>query len=146
MSLLHRENSTQVAKRLCTTFKPRRKLLFVEGTEQSLDKPLYSLIFPNVTTIAKFGCHEVETAVVGIRSASEMHWVHAFGIIDNDGRTPTNMNELKLKGLYALSAFSVESIYYDPEIQRRVAERQVAVVGGDAITRLAEAKTAAISR
>src|SRR5439155_6333094 len=70
---------------------------------------------------------------------------HAFGIIDNDGRTPIEVTELKPKGLYALSVFSVESIYYAIEIQRRVAERHAELIGGDANARLADAKNAAIA-
>jgi ABC-type lipoprotein export system ATPase subunit len=52
----------------------RRKMLFVEGTEQSLDKPLYSLLFPDVSVIPKESCREVEQAVRGLRSARDMHW------------------------------------------------------------------------
>jgi hypothetical protein len=61
--------------------------VFVEGTEKSLDKPLYSLLFPNVAVIAKSNCRDVEVAVSGIRGAADLHWIHAFGIIDNDRRT-----------------------------------------------------------
>jgi ABC-type lipoprotein export system ATPase subunit len=122
----------------------RRKLLFVEGTEQSLDKPLYSLVFPSVSIIPKSSCRDVENAVVGIRGASDLHWLHAFGIVDNDRRTQGDIDVLKAKGIYALSVFSVESIYYHPEVQRRVAERHAVVTGEDASTRLANAKSAAI--
>jgi ABC-type cobalamin/Fe3+-siderophores transport system ATPase subunit len=123
----------------------RRKLLFIEGDEHSLDKSLYSLIFPHVSIIPKSGCREVENAVVGIRSATDLHWLQAFGIVDNDGRTQFDINALKTKGIYALSVYSVESIYYNPEVQRRVAERHATVTGEDASTRLANAKSAAIS-
>jgi ABC-type lipoprotein export system ATPase subunit len=123
----------------------RRKLLFVEGAEQSLDKPLYSLVFPNVSIIPKSSCREVENTVVAIRSASDLHWLHAFGVVDNDRRTQADVDALKAKGVYALSVFSVESIYYHPEVQRRVAERHAVVTGDDASTRLANAKSAAIS-
>ena len=41
--------------------------------------------------------------------------------------------------------FSVESIYYHPEIQRRVTQRQAAIIGGDAAARLTEAKSRALS-
>ena len=54
-------------------FGARRKLIFVEGTENSLDKPLYSLIFPNIAVIAKSSCHDVERAVKGIRLADKFH-------------------------------------------------------------------------
>jgi len=121
----------------------RRKLLFVEGTEQSLDKPLYSLVFPSVSIIPKSSCRDVENAVVGIRGASDLHWLHAFGIVDNDRRTQGDIDVLKAKGVYPLSVFSVESIYYHPEVQRRVAERHAVVTGEDA-TRLANAKSSAI--
>jgi hypothetical protein len=122
----------------------RRKLLFIEGTDQSLDKPLYSLIFPDVSIIAKSGCRDVENAVYGIRGASELHWLYAFGIVDNDRRTPANIDKLKANGIYALPVFSVESIYYHPEVQQRVAERHSTVTGEDAHTRLANAKNAAL--
>ncbi len=122
----------------------RRKLLFIEGTEQSLDKPLYSLVFPNVSVIAKSSCRDVEYAVSSIRDSDDLHWLHAFGIVDNDRRTEADINRLKGKGIYALSVFSVESIYYHPCVQCLVAQRHAAVTGDDASTRLANARTAAI--
>ena len=90
----------------------RRKILFVEGTEQSLDKPLYSLIFPNVSIIPKSSCRDVTYAVSGIRSATNLHWVYACGIIDNDGRPSSEVKRLEAKGIYPLSVWSVEAIYY----------------------------------
>lgn len=123
----------------------RRKVIFVEGDENSLDKPLYSLIFPGVSVIAKGGCTEVETAVAGIRGASDLHWVHAFGIVDNDGRTPDDIANLSAVGVYALAVYMVESIYYHPEIQRFVAERHAVVTGGNANARVAAAKAAALT-
>lgn len=123
----------------------RRKLLFIEGTEQSLDKPLYSLVFPNVSIIAKSSSRDVENAVIGIQAARDLHWVTAFGIVDNDRRTQTEIDSLRQKGVYALSVFSVESIYYHPELQRRIAERHAAVTGENAPVRLANAKSAALA-
>lgn len=122
----------------------RRKLLFIEGTERSLDKPLYSLVFPSVSVVAKSSCRDVENVVFSIRDSGELHWLHAFGIVDNDRRTQTDINRLKGKGIYALSVFSVESIYYHPCVQCLVAQRHAAVTGDDASTRIADAKTAAI--
>lgn len=122
----------------------RRKLLFIEGTERSLDKPLYSLVFPTVSVVAKSSCCDVEYAVSSIRDSGDLHWLHAFGIVDNDQRTEADINRLKGKGIYALSVFSVESIYYHPCVQCLVAQRHAVVTGDDASTRLANAKTAAI--
>lgn len=107
----------------------RRKLLFIEGDEKSLDYPLYSLVFPNVSVIAKTSCRDVDHAVSGIRGAEDLHWLKAFGIIDNDRRTPDEIDRFKDKGIYALTVYSVESIYYHPNIQLKIADRLVAVTG-----------------
>lgn len=115
----------------------RRKIIFVEGTAQSLDAPFYSLLFPQVSIVSKEGCRDVEHAVRGLRGASDIHWVSAWGIIDNDQRSGEDVARLKDAGVWALSHYSVESLYYHPKVIARVAERQVAVTGGEA-TRLAQ--------
>ena len=124
----------------------RRNILFIEGTENSLDKPLYSLVFPNVSIIAKSSCRDVEHTVSSIRDSANLHWVHALGIVDNDRRPETDINRLKDKGIYALPVFSVESIYYHPHIQCLIAQRQANLIGGDASTYLDNAKTAAMRK
>jgi ABC-type cobalamin/Fe3+-siderophores transport system ATPase subunit len=123
----------------------RQKILFVEGGPTSLDKPLYSLLFPGVSIIDKEGCSSVEHAVSAIRDATDLHWLHAFGVIDNDGRTSTEIAALAARHVYALSVFTVESLYYHPEIQRRVAERHALVTGQDPAALLDAARVAALS-
>lgn len=123
----------------------RRKIIFVEGNEQSLDKPLYSVIFPFVSIIPKSSCHEVERAVAGIRDVHGFHWLTAWGVVDNDRRTASDIENLKEKGVYALPVFSVESIFYHPTLQRFAAEKQVALTGGDSQQMLDDAKRAAIN-
>jgi ABC-type lipoprotein export system ATPase subunit len=121
----------------------RRRIVFVEGTEQSLDKPLYALVFPEVSVVPKSSCRDVEHAVSGIRASQPLHWIEAFGIVDNDRRPQADCDRLKERHVHALSVSSVESIYYHPEIQRRVAVRHSNVTGDDAARLLAEAKSAA---
>lgn len=122
----------------------RRTLVFVEGTDCSLDIPLYSLIFPGASVIPKATCRDVEHTVSSIRDASGLHYLRAFGIVDKDDRSPDDTERLKAKGTYTLGVRCVESIYYHPEIQRRIAERQIKLIGGDAATLLADAKRAAL--
>jgi ABC-type cobalamin/Fe3+-siderophores transport system ATPase subunit len=110
----------------------RRKVLFVEGTESSLDKPLYSLIFPMISVIPKGNCREVENAVAGSRAAQDFHWLRAFGIADGDGYDQEQVEAKRQKGVYALPFYSVESVYFHPNIIYWVAARQAEVVGGDA--------------
>ncbi len=110
----------------------RRKIIFVEGTAKSLDLPLYSLVFPQLSVIPKDGCRDVEHAVRGLRGAQEMHWIAAWGIVDNDQRSAEDIARLRAAGVWALSHYSVESLYYHPAIIARVAERQAALIGMDA--------------
>ncbi len=123
----------------------RRKLLFVEGTEQSLDKSLYSLLFPQVSVIPKASCRDVEHSVSSIRDAQNLHWLHAFGIVDNDRRTDTNITELKDKGVYAVPVYAVESIYYHDDVLQRLAGRQQTLTGADTTQSLEQAKSTAIA-
>tara|TARA_R110000782_G_scaffold124058_7_gene215577 strand:+ start:2761 stop:4377 length:1617 start_codon:yes stop_codon:yes gene_type:complete len=111
----------------------RRKMLFVEGTPKSLDAPLYSILFPQVSIVPKDGCREVEYAVRGLRGAQDIHWISAFGIVDNDQRSPEDVARLKQAGIWALSHYSVESFYFHPKILSCIAKRQAGLLGGDEI-------------
>lgn len=104
----------------------RREILFVEGTDASLDKPLYAAVFPNVSVIAKDSCADVEHCVKGARGTREMHWLKAWGIVDGDFSDPVARERLEKHGIYALPFHSVESIYYHPAIQERVSARKTA--------------------
>lgn len=123
----------------------RRRMLFVEGRDSSLDKPLYSLVFPNVSVVAKATCREVEHAVASIRDARKLHWLDVFGIVDNDGRSLDDIKRLKMNGVYALEVFSVESVYYHPEIQRAVVERHANLTGEDGHAQVEAARIAAVA-
>lgn len=109
----------------------RRRILFVEGRERSLDKPLYSLVFPDISVIPKSSCRDVEHTVIAMRNANDCHWVHAFGIIDLDQRDADEVEALREKGIYPLAVHAVESVYYHPEIQKRVVVRHSKVTGED---------------
>lgn len=95
----------------------RSTVLFVEGEAVSLDKPLYSIVFPGVSVIAKGGCRDVEHAVAGLSGANALHWVRAFGLVDGDRRSPQEIARLAGKGVFAVPAISVETIYYREEIR-----------------------------
>jgi hypothetical protein len=86
----------------------------------------------------------VEHSVYGIRDAVGLHWLRAFGVIDNDSKIQADIDHLRTRGIYAVPVHSVESIYYDPELQKRVAERSSAVTGADADDLLRRAKLAAL--
>lgn len=127
-----------------TILGERRKIVFVEGVEHSLDKPLYSLLFPNASIVAKASCRDVENAVIGIKGTAELHWVKPFGLVDNDSSAPERIVDLQSKGVIPLNVYSVEAIYYHPEVQKLAGKKLAEVVGGDLQEKLEKAKIDAL--
>jgi hypothetical protein len=84
-----------------------------------------------VSIVPKGNCREVENAVAGSRAGEEFHWLRAFGIADGDGFDQDQVEEKRRQGVYAMPFYSVEAIYFHPEIIGRIASRQADVVGGD---------------
>lgn len=109
----------------------KRNILFVEGEYESLDRQIYSLIYPNVTIIPQGSCTQVEKAVEGIKGTEKLHWINSYGLIDADDRTEEQIQNLLDKGIVALNCYSVEALYYNIEIIKRIAKRFSDVLGQD---------------
>ena len=107
----------------------RRRILFVEGASNSLDLPLYTALFPELSVISKGSCNEVVRAVKGLRSSKEHHHAEAFGLIDRDDRQPDETDGLAIDGIFALDVCSVESLYYCSDAIEAVAQRQAMSLG-----------------
>ena len=107
----------------------KRDIIFVEGDNESLDRQIYQLIFPNVSVLSQKGCTQVIKAVEGVRNTDSLHWINAYGLIDADDRTPEQIQSLLEKGIAALESYSVESLYYNLEIVRKVARKYSEVTG-----------------
>lgn len=125
----------------------RKKILFIEGVGvgRSLDHPLYSLLFPNISVVDKESCKEVHRAVVGIRSVEAHVHAQAFGMVDQDGMDGARVDELKSHGVYPLPMFAVESFYYSRDVLFAIAEQQASTLGGSASELLDAAKRLALS-
>jgi predicted ATPase len=123
----------------------RRKILFIEGTATSLDQPLYALLFPLISVRSRESCRDVMRAVEGLRAVETLHRAHVFGLIDHDGMGAEQTAELEAKGIYPLSIFAVESLYYSTEVLRALAERQAQTLGVSADQMMIEATAAAIT-
>lgn len=109
----------------------RRKMIFIEGTPGSLDKPLYEILFPGVSIFPRSTCGDVIHAVGSVRDVSEITWVRAYGIVDQDQLSAERKSELEAQGVYALSLYSVEALYYNQLVVEAVARRQSALLGSD---------------
>jgi len=107
----------------------RRKILFVEGTDASLDRQLYQILFPDFSVFPKQGCTSVKSAVKALNTSPDLHWIIARGLVDGDQQTPTQVAELRAENVFALDTFSVESVYYHPELQLLAYRRHQGALG-----------------
>lgn len=101
----------------------RQKLLFIEGKASSLDLQIYQILFPNVTIKPLGSCIDVERVVQGIRASEGNHWVSAIGVIDRDNRSDEECENFKKIGIIPLEQYSVESLYYHPDIIKAILTR-----------------------
>jgi hypothetical protein len=124
----------------------RKKMLFVEGTAtgRSLDHPIYSLLFPQVSVIAKESCKDVHRCVTGMVATRSEHHASAFGIVDQDGMDAVRVADLKAQGIFPLPMFAVESLYYCGDVLAAVAEQQAATLGDDPATLVLAARRQAL--
>lgn len=130
----------------------RRKILFTEGTDTSLDRRMYAVLFPKISVRSKTGCREVIKSVDGVKATIELHRADAYGLIDNDGMSTDQIIAYKARSIYALSVFAIESLYYAPELMRAIALRQAETAAADKTTQailaqnyLEEAKTRGVA-
>jgi hypothetical protein len=124
----------------------RRKILFIEGDERrSLDNPLYSALFPNVSVRPKETSKEVRRSTEAIRSLEKLHRIQAYGLIDGDGMGKQAIAALQSQGIYPIPAYSVEGLYFDPIVLEAVASRQAETLGLNEKDFLNEAKKKALS-
>jgi ABC-type lipoprotein export system ATPase subunit/uncharacterized protein YlaN (UPF0358 family) len=123
----------------------RKRILFVEGdSDNSLDFPLYTALFPDISVIPKGSCEEVQKAVLGLRGSSDIHDVEAFGLIDRDNRKDKDIEKLGESGVFALEVYSAETLYYCSDAIAAVADQQAEIRGEDKIKLIESAKKEAI--
>lgn len=123
----------------------RTRVLFIEGTDDSLDYSLYRVLFPTWTLAPSGNCEWVIRSVEGVRNTDSHHWIQAAGIVDGDGRSKEEREALMLKGIYPLTVSEVESLYYLPAVLTAVAAKLADLDGESADERVRKAKAAGIA-
>ena len=122
----------------------RKRVLFVEGTDASLDKGLYSVLFPDTSVTPIGTCVDVQRAVTGLRHASDLHDVEAFGLVDRDDRIEADIAALAQQGVFVLDSCSVEGLYYCNDAIVAIAKRQAEALGSDADEMIARTRERAL--
>lgn len=107
----------------------RRTILFIEGTGTSLDQHIYRILFPDISIVSQGNCLAVEQAVKGILATESFSWIKAYGLIDADDRLPDELEKFKTQNIYALSCYSVESLYYNSTIIKCLANVMAELLG-----------------
>ena len=110
-----------------------------------MDLQLYSALFSSISVVPSGSCDNVIKAVTGLWGSQEYHDVESFGLIDGDNRSKDEVADLQEKNVYALSQYSVESIYYCPNAMNAVAQRQADSLGADASQMVRAAEDAALA-
>ncbi|MCU1370243.1 MAG: transporter ATP-binding protein [Ilumatobacteraceae bacterium] len=99
----------------------RKAIRFVEGTAGGLDDLTYRVLLPGATTTPVGGCSEVIRSTRGLRSADQLHWIDATGVVDNDRRSAEEITALNQDGVAVLGLSEVENLYYWPPIIAAIA-------------------------
>ena len=104
----------------------RKPVLFVEGTKDSYDARLYSLIYPDCFIVPCGSCEQVIQNTKAYRATSVLSQVEAYGLIDRDFRSEEELEGLKEKGVSALGVAEVENLFLVEPVVRFAADRLMA--------------------
>ncbi|UBM09390.1 AAA family ATPase [Cupriavidus metallidurans] len=99
-----------------TILGSRRPVLFVEGSEGSLDLAVYRACYPAWTIIPRGSCEEVIHAVTTLRANASLTRVHCAGIVDADDYTDDEAAFLRDKQIAVLPVSEIENLFLLPEV------------------------------
>lgn len=122
----------------------RRNVLFVEGSQNSLDQAIYRCCYPDWTVVARGSCEEVIHAVATMRSNPSFTRVTCVGIVDGDGREADEIDRLKRLGVAVLPVAEIENIILLPAVSRAIAAHE-GYEGNDLENRLNALTTAILA-
>lgn len=95
----------------------RQKILFVEGTHESLDYKIYSEIYGSEYHIIPCeSCVNVIKYVESKKSYQMLSDIKVYGIIDRDYRNDTELSSFESKGIYHLKVAEIENLFVVPEL------------------------------
>lgn len=99
----------------------RRPILFVEGTDGSLDTAIYRACYPGWTVVPRASCEEVMHAVITMRANPSLTRVTCAGIVDADDYSQSDKDFLLNKGIATLPVSEIENLFLLPEVLKAIA-------------------------
>lgn len=101
----------------------RKKILFCEGIEGSIDVKIYEILFPNYTIISSGGCSNVINYTRAFNKLPNINTV-AIGIVDRDFRPEAQIDKFKSENIYVYSVAEIENLFLLEEFIRIFSERK----------------------
>lgn len=103
----------------------RQGVLFVEGaSDKSIDRKLYSRLFPKYNIMPLEGCASVIQATKAYNKLPMLHYKMIKGIVDRDRRTEKEIGLLLQDKIYVPSVAEIENLFLIPEVIKLVAKKQ----------------------
>ena len=94
----------------------RRPVLFVEGTANSYDTKLYSIIYDQYFVVPCGSCSKVIAYTDAMRNNTQLNHLECYGVIDRDFRDDEEIENLKNKHVYTIEVAEVENLFIVEEV------------------------------
>jgi ABC-type oligopeptide transport system ATPase subunit len=101
----------------------RRPILFSEGDRTSLDYFIYGKVFPEYTVVSCGSCEHVIHSACSFAETPTLHENRCAGIVDNDGRTTSDIEKLNGLGIAVLPVALIENLFLTEPVVRISAEK-----------------------
>jgi len=102
---------------VCEKDSEKIGVLLCEGDENSIDKIIYSAIFPDLFVFPMQSCTTVVRALGKVRKYLALHKFYAFGIIDRDALSKVEVKRLFAeKQVYTTKLPFIENMICSPEV------------------------------
>ena len=102
----------------------RKPILFVEGTNGSLDIAIYRSCFNEWTIVPKGSCEEVIHSVVTMRRNASLTRITCSGIVDADDYSQEDQEYLQSLGIATLPVSEIENLILLPNISSVIAQSE----------------------
>jgi ABC-type cobalamin/Fe3+-siderophores transport system ATPase subunit len=102
----------------------RKPILFVEGTNSSLDTAMYRSCYTEWTIVPKGSCEEVIHSVVTMRGNASLTRITCSGIVDADDYSQEDQDYLQGLGIATLPVSEIENLILLPAISSIIAQSE----------------------
>lgn len=103
----------------------RRRVLFIEGdSRNSIDRKLYSLVFPDMNVRPLGSCNKVIETTRAMNDQRGIHHLQTLGIVDRDRRTDKEVEYLRGKQIMVPEVAEIENIFMLPGVITLMAHRR----------------------